>query len=216
MTIQFSVATSPQTTETPQILANRTGRMRGTTAISDAIAQILPMVTGRDRSPDFVAIGSDTTAIALPIRIRRAIAESPSVTSGELSLVAVSPSLRVPTSELFVGGERFKGGAWPKNKSHYLDFLVVGDRLQYLETTFKLTTLEGRIKTYKTSLADGVILEDIETTLDGLQQRRGFVLLKPSDTNFTETGSIEFKYRFCIGNKSTREHLLEEGFVTLY
>lgn len=208
MPLVLASATIPAATQTAEVDALLSRRIRGALVRMDAVTQTAPAITGRDRAP---RVATATSLILTTIkryeRHRHGAAKLNPVTQTPVTPWVFSPSVPAPKVDLFVDESIPIGSSTIKKGSSFnLTYLLTGHRLTYLFAEFEISTLSNiPIVSKKVELVPGGISEDEITVLpSGEDQIKGTVFILPQET--LRIPGEECKYAFRIGNKSTRKY----------
>ena len=130
---------------------------------------------------------------------------------------SVVPAPRAPKGCLTLEGESLRDRRLPKGKSFALEFQIYGDRLRNLQIEFKLFNLSNRLVLGKQVIIapGGVLIEELADHVDGNQVATGVVWILPEETKFVGSpADFETRFSFEIGNGSSRQYLIDAGYMT--
>lgn len=219
MALQYSTFQCVSTSEALDVPEEKLGRLRQVKAAMVSKSLSSAALLGRNRHPRIQkAVGVSKGAIAAIRKRGSSFLMASETTASAVKLTSMPPVPRV-SGEVRLEGELFKNRRLPKGRSHTIAFVATGKKMQHLSAFFELQSLAGTpILAKQVELnPGGVAFDDFIVNGEGYQTIVGYIFLLPSETELAQFGrEVELKYSLTIGNKTTRSHLVEAGFITFY
>lgn len=195
-------------------------RIRGSGSGISGLSQTDLNLLGRDRHPIYPAAYTQPKFKHIIAQRRRGCeGTGTGRTETHLHWLTSVPAIPPPGGKLTINDEDLANKRLPKSRSHTLSFIITGKRLLNLRVRFLLRDLRGKEILAKQVLLKpgGIAINEIIDNLDGTQTITGWIILLPRDTVLAGTpDEAELNYVFDIGNKTSREHLLESNYLYFY
>ena len=203
--------------ETLDIAPESLARIRGSSVLCEAVSQVSPTLTGRDRAKIIPTSLSDA-CFGSPqyLRIRYGITLITARTQANCDRLTTIPAIRHPVGQLFLNGKSIQNMTLLKGGSYSFGFNLFGKKMLGMDIQFTLRNLLGEVVLNKQIKLDpgGVAIDDYTIDNERNETITGYVVVLPEDTSFVQCNYYETRFRLELKNKTTRRFFLEEGLLT--